>query len=84
MEEGKLIVKSEKPKETPWIVTLLPTIIMVVILIVFCIVFMNQGQGGGGKVMSFGKSRAKLHKEDELRKITFADVAGLDEEKEEL
>lgn len=84
MEEGKLTVKSDEPKETPWFVTLLPTIIMVVILIVFWFVFMNQGQGGGGKVMSFGKSRAKLHKEDELRKITFADVAGLDEEKEEL
>ena len=84
MEEGKITVKSDKPKETPWIVTLLPTIIMVVILIVFWFVFMNQGQGGGGKVMSFGKSRAKLHKEDDLRKITFADVAGLDEEKEEL
>jgi len=84
MEEGKLTVKSDEPKETPWIVTLLPTIIMVVILIVFWFVFMNQGQGGGGKVMSFGKSRAKLHKEDDLRKITFADVAGLEEEKEEL
>lgn len=84
MKEGKLTVKSDAPKETPWIVTLLPTIIMVVILIVFWFVFMNQGQGGGGKVMSFGKSRAKLHKEDELHKITFADVAGLDEEKEEL
>lgn len=84
MEEGKLTVKSDEPKETPWFVTLLPTIIMVVILIVFWFVFMNQGQGGGGKVMSFGKSRAKLHKEDDLRKITFADVAGLDEEKEEL
>lgn len=84
MKEGKITLKSDKPKETPWIVTLLPTIIMVVILLVFWFVFMNQGQGGGGKVMSFGKSRAKLHKEDELRKITFADVAGLDEEKEEL
>ncbi len=84
MEAGNLTLKSDKPKETPWIVTLLPTIIMVVILIVFWFVFMNQGQGGGGKVMSFGKSRAKLHKEDDLRKITFADVAGLDEEKEEL
>ncbi len=84
MKEGTITLKSDKPKETPWIVTLLPTIIMVVILIVFWFVFMNQGQGGGGKVMSFGKSRAKLHKEDELRKITFADVAGLDEEKEEL
>lgn len=84
MEEGKITVNSDEPKETPWILTLLPTIIMVVILIVFWFVFMNQGQGGGGKVMSFGKSRAKLHKEDDLRKITFADVAGLDEEKEEL
>ena len=84
MKAGTLDVNSDKPKETPWIVTLLPTIIMVVILIVFWFVFMNQGQGGGGKVMSFGKSRAKLHKEDDLRKITFADVAGLDEEKEEL
>ena len=84
MEEGKITVKSDEPKTTPWIVSLLPTLIMVVILIVFWFVFMNQGQGGGGKVMSFGKSRAKLHKEDELKKITFADVAGLDEEKEEL
>ncbi len=84
IKEGTLTLKSDKPKTTPWIVTLLPTIIMVVILIAFWFVFMNQGQGGGGKVMSFGKSRAKLHKDDDLRKITFADVAGLDEEKEEL
>lgn len=84
IEEGKIDVGSDEPKSTPWIVTLLPTIIMVVILIIFWFVFMNQGQGGGGKVMSFGKSRAKLHKEDDLKKITFADVAGLDEEKEEL
>ncbi len=84
MKEGKIKVRSDEPKTTPWIVTLLPTIIMVAILIVFWFVFMNQGQGGGGKVMSFGKSRAKLHKEDELKRITFADVAGLDEEKEEL
>ena len=84
MEEGTIKVNSDEPKTTPWIVSLLPTIIMVVILIIFWFVFMNQGQGGGGKVMSFGKSRAKLHKEDELKKVTFADVAGLDEEKEEL
>ena len=84
MVAKKIDVKSDKPKETPWFVSLLPTIIMVVILIVFWFVFMNQGQGGGGKVMSFGKSRAKLHKQDDLKKITFADVAGLDEEKEEL
>ena len=84
MEEGKIKVTSDEPKTTPWIVTLLPTIIMVLILVAFWFVFMNQGQGGGGKVMSFGKSRAKLHKEEDLKKINFDDVAGLDEEKEEL
>lgn len=84
MEEGKITLNSDEPKTTPWIVSLLPTIIMVAILIIFWFVFMNQGQGGGGKVMSFGKSRAKLHKEDELKKVTFDDVAGLEEEKEEL
>ncbi|MDD2189796.1 MAG: ATP-dependent zinc metalloprotease FtsH [Eubacteriales bacterium] len=84
MKDGKISVKSDKPKTTPLIVSLLPTIIMVLILVVFWFVFMNQGQGGGGKVMSFGKSRAKLHKDDDLKKVTFADVAGLDEEKEEL
>ncbi|MDD4565245.1 MAG: ATP-dependent zinc metalloprotease FtsH [Eubacteriales bacterium] len=84
IEEGKITVNSEEPKTTPLIVTLLPTIIMVLILLVFWFVFMNQGQGGGGKVMSFGKNRAKLHKEEDLKKVTFNDVAGLDEEKEEL
>lgn len=84
IEEGKITVNSEEPKTTPLIVTLLPTIIMVLILLVFWFVFMNQGQGGGGKIMSFGKNRAKLYREDDLKKVTFADVAGLDEEKEEL
>lgn len=84
MEKGNLTLQSEKPKVTPWIVTLLPTLVMAVVLIGLWFIFMNQGQGGGGKVMSFGKSRARLHKEDELRKVTFDDVAGLDEEKEEL
>lgn len=51
---------------------------------VFWFVFMQQSQGGGNRVMSFGKSRAKLHKEDERKRVTFDDVAGLDEEKEEL
>lgn len=84
IEEGKITVNSEEPKTTPLIITLLPTIIMVLILLVFWFVFMNQGQGGGGKVMSFGKNRAKLQKEEDLKKVSFNDVAGLDEEKEEL
>ena len=45
---------------------------------------MNQSQGGGGKVMNFGKSKAKLHKDGDGEKVTFNDVAGLQEEKEDL
>jgi cell division protease FtsH len=74
----------EKLRETHWLISLLPTLLMMGVLIFFLFVFMNQGAGGGGKVMSFGKSRARLHKEGDLRKVTFDDVAGLDEEKEEL
>jgi cell division protease FtsH len=76
--------EGEKLRETHWLISLLPTLLMMGVLIFFLFVFMNQGGGGGGKVMSFGKSRARLHKEGDLRKVTFDDVAGLDEEKEEL
>ena len=73
------------PTTTPWWVSLLPTIAIVVIFILFWVFFLNQaGSGGGGKVMSFGKSRAKLSNGNEKNKITFNDVAGVDEEKEEL
>ena len=84
IEEGNLEMTSQKPSSSSWVLTLLPTIVMVLIFVLFWFLFMQQGQGGGKGVMSFGKSRAKLFKEDELRKVTFADVAGLDEEKEEL
>ena len=53
---------------------------MIGIMVVFFILIMNQS-GGGGKAMSFGKSRAKLQKDGDLKKITFKDVAGLEEEK---
>ena len=85
IEEGKLEkVEGFPPKETPWLITVLPTLLMMGILIFFLFIFLNQSSGGGGKVMSFGKSRARLVKEGDLRKVTFDDVAGLDEEKEEL
>jgi cell division protease FtsH len=84
MESGKLVVKGEPPAKTPWFFEILPSIFMVLIFVVFWFVFMQQSQGGGSRVMSFGKSKAKLHKEDERKKVTFDDVAGLDEEKEEL
>jgi cell division protease FtsH len=84
IEEGTLVLTSVKPSSSSWILSILPTAVMILIFILFWFVFMQQGQGGGKGVMAFGKSRAKLHREDELRKVTFADVAGLEEEKEEL
>ena len=67
-----------------WWSTLLLTLIIPAVLIVGVIFFiMQQSQGSGSKVMQFGKTRAKLHVEDR-KKITFADVAGVDEVKEEL
>jgi len=86
VSQGKgFIYNDMPPTETPWWVSLLPTIAIVVIFILFWVFFLNQaGSGGGGKVMSFGKSRAKLSNGNEKNKITFNDVAGVDEEKEEL
>lgn len=83
VESDKIKVTSQPPVKTPWIVTMLPTIFMILLFVVFWFMFMQQSQGGG-KVMQFGKSRAKLHKDEEGKRVTFADVAGLDEEKEEL
>jgi len=61
----------------------LTSIIPFVIIFILFFFFMNQAQGGGGKVMNFGKSRARLYNE-EKKKVTFEDVAGADEEKQEL
>lgn len=83
VDEGKLKLDSDEPKKESIWISLLPTLIMIGIMVVFFILIMNQS-GGGGKAMSFGKSRAKLQKDGDLRKITFKDVAGLKEEKEEL
>lgn len=84
VEEGELKLTGEPPAGTPWFIDILPSVFMVLIFVVFWFVFMQQSQGGGSRVMSFGKSKAKLHKEDAKKKVTFEDVAGLDEEKEEL
>jgi cell division protease FtsH len=69
---------------TPWFIDILPTIFTILIFVVFWFALMQQSQGGGNKVMSFGKSKAKMHKEEDGNIITFDDVAGLEEEKEEL
>ena len=82
--EGRLVVSGESQPQTRWFVSMLPTILLIGFMIVIWFVFMNQSQGGGGKVMNFGKSKARVHKDDEKTRVTFKDVAGLTEEKEDL
>jgi len=83
VDSGEIRLSSDKEATTPVWVSYLPSLLMILLFVVFWFVFMQQSQGGGGKVMSFGKARAKLAKNDG-KVITFSDVAGLEEEKEEL
>ena len=78
-----VIVKAEPPEEASWLTTLLVSWLPMIIIIGVWIFFMRQMQGGGGKAMSFGRSRARMVSQ-ESAKVTFADVAGIDEAKEEL
>ncbi len=81
--EKKVEVKAEPPEEQPWYMTLLVSWFPMLLLVGVWIFFMRQMQGGGGKAMSFGRSRARLLNQESAR-VTFADVAGVDEAKDEL
>ncbi|MBK9264736.1 MAG: ATP-dependent zinc metalloprotease FtsH [Polyangiaceae bacterium] len=81
--EHKVAVSFEKEDASPFWSGALVTILPMVFLLVMFYLFMRQLQAGGGKAMSFGKSRARLLSESQ-NKITFADVAGIDEAKDEL
>lgn len=76
-------IKARPPSESPWYMSLLVSWLPMIILIGVWIFFMRQMQSGGGKAMSFGKSRARLMS-DTSEKVTFQDVAGIEEAKEEL
>ena len=84
IENKKLKVGAEPKPKTPWLLEMLPTLLLLVFMVVAFFVLMNQSQGGGGKVMNFAKSKAKVHKDSDKDKVTFKEVAGLKEEKEEL
>jgi cell division protease FtsH len=71
------------PAESPWYLNVLASWFPMIVLIGVWIFFMRQMQAGGGKAMSFGKSRARLQS-DQSEKVTFEDVAGIEEAKEEL
>ena len=82
MQKGKLKVETDDPSSaSSMLINILPSIIMIVSL--GFLVYLMMNQGGNGKAFSFGKSKARLYR-GEGRKITFDDVAGLKEEKEEL
>jgi cell division protease FtsH len=71
------------PPEVPWWVSMMPYVVLIVIFILLWMYLINQTGGGGGKVMSFGRAKTKTLSESQ-KKVTFKDVAGADEEKEEL
>ncbi len=81
--QAKKVEITAKPKDdSPWYTTLLISWLPMLVLVGIWIFFMRQMQSGGGKAMSFGKSRARLMTESTI-KITFNDVAGIEEAKEE-
>ncbi len=83
LREKNVDIKAEQPPQPPWWTTIFSSVLPMLLLIGVWFFIMQQTQGGGNRVMSFGKSRAKLHGEDKV-KVTFADVAGADEAKQEL
>lgn len=76
-------IRAELPPQPPWWTTLLSSLLPMLLIVGLWFLLMNQSQGGGSRVMSFGKSRAKMYG-DEKVKISFKDVAGADEAKQEL
>jgi len=83
LKEKGVRIAAKPAEDSPWYMTLLVSWLPMLLLIGVWIFFMRQMQSGGGKAMSFGKSRARLVN-DKSKKITFVDVAGVEEAKSEL
>ncbi|MGI6330868.1 MAG: ATP-dependent zinc metalloprotease FtsH [Zhaonellaceae bacterium] len=83
LAEKGIEVHSKAAVGPPWWTNLLGTLLPILLLVGLVFFMMQQTQGGGSRVMQFGKSKARLHTDDK-RKVTFDDVAGADEVKEEL
>ena len=83
LKENKVRITAKPADGNSWYMTILISWLPIILLIGVWIFFMRQMQGGGGKAMSFGKSRARLMT-DKSRKVNFDDVAGIDEAKAEL
>ena len=83
LEAKKVDIKAELPPQPPWWMSILSSILPMLIIVGLWFMLMNQGGAGGGKVMNFGKSRARRYDEEKLKR-TFKDVAGAEEAKQEL
>ena len=86
-EQGIRNYTVQDPPEESWLLTLLPYLIIFAAMFIFFMIMTNQAAanaGGNSKMMNFGKSRAKMMPDDPAKRVTFANVAGLKEEKEEL
>ena len=83
LKEKGVRISAKPADDSPWYMTILVSWLPMLLLIGVWIFFMRQMQGGGGKAMAFGKSRARLVT-DKSKKVTFADVAGIEEAKAEL
>jgi len=83
LREKGIAIDAKPQDESPLYLSILVSWGPMILLIAIWIYFMRQMQSGGGKAMSFGKSRARLQS-DQSKKVTFEDVAGIDEAKEEL
>lgn len=83
LEAKNVDIKAELPPQPPWWMSILSSILPMLIIVGLWFMLMNQGGAGGGKVMNFGKSRARRYDEEKL-KVTFKDVAGAEEAKQEL
>ena len=81
--QKKVEVMAEPDEESPWYMTLLVSWFPMLLLVGVWIFFMRQMQNGGGRAMNFGRSRARMISQEQTR-VTFEDVAGVDEAKEEL
>jgi len=83
LRQKGVVISAKPPSENPWYMSVLVSWFPMIVLIGVWIFFMRQMQSGGGKALSFGKSRARLNS-DQSERVTFEDVAGIDEAKEEL
>ncbi|MGM0370485.1 MAG: ATP-dependent zinc metalloprotease FtsH [Bacillota bacterium] len=84
LRENGVQIKTEPEPEPPWWTGLFAYLLPTIILIAALMFIMKKMQGGGNKMMSFGKNKAKMHEENEENKVTFDDVANYEEVKEEL